>query len=208
MPHIPALWYFYTSVTYPQRFRRVKFVLIPPRFLQQQYLWNIAIQPAVGCYHSWTNIRCSGCSPLGEISLWNGTVLAYFGIQCVLSPSVRWLNRHKTIQRTSLCVCYVVIKYFPAHQSYAITINVSYMHQCIWLFGLAPSVSLRHAACERQWNWLQQHVYIHPTENKDCQFDSFAVTGGTVNCHYDKIVKLKVFWFSVALSMYSHCCNN
>ena len=90
--------------------------------------------------------------------------------------------RHKTIQRTSLSVCYVVMKNLPDHQSYAITINVSYMHQCKWIFGLAPSVSLRHAACERQWNWLQQHVYIHPTENKDRQFDNFAITGGTVHC--------------------------
>ena len=74
MLHIPTLRYFDTSVTYPQWFRRVKFVLIPPRFVQQQYLWNIAIQPAVGCYNSWANIQRSGCSPLGEISLWNGTI--------------------------------------------------------------------------------------------------------------------------------------
>ena len=83
MLHIPALWYFDTSITCPQWFRRVKFVLIPPRFVQQQYLWNIAIQPAVGCYISWANIRCSGCSPLGEISLWNGTIsgmLQYRGL--------------------------------------------------------------------------------------------------------------------------------
>ena len=65
MPHIPALWYFDTSVTYPQWFRRVKYVVIPPRFLSQQYLWNIAIHPAVGCFNSWANSRCSGCSPLG-----------------------------------------------------------------------------------------------------------------------------------------------
>ena len=67
MLHIPALWYFDTSVTYPQWFRRVKFVLIPPRFVQQQYLLNIVIQPAVGCYNWWANIQCSGLSPLGEI---------------------------------------------------------------------------------------------------------------------------------------------
>ena len=45
------------------RFRRVKFVVIPPRFVLQQYLWNIAIQPALGCYNSWANLRCSSCSP-------------------------------------------------------------------------------------------------------------------------------------------------
>ena len=44
------------------------------KFVQQQYLWYIAIQPVVGCYTSWANIRYSGCSPLGEISLWNGTI--------------------------------------------------------------------------------------------------------------------------------------
>ena len=71
MPHIPALWYFDTSVTYPQWFRRVKVVVIPPCFAWQQYLWNIAIQPAVGCYNSWVNLRCWGCLPLGERLLWN-----------------------------------------------------------------------------------------------------------------------------------------
>ena len=29
-------------------------------------MWNIAIQPAVGCYNSWANLQCSGCYPLGE----------------------------------------------------------------------------------------------------------------------------------------------
>ena len=61
---------FDTLVTYPQW---VKFVVILPRFVFQQYSWNIAIQPAMGCYNSWANLRCSSCSPLGEKSLWNGT---------------------------------------------------------------------------------------------------------------------------------------
>ena len=50
----------------PPWFRRVKLVVIPPRFILQQYLWNIAIQPAVGCYNSWANLRSSGCYPLGK----------------------------------------------------------------------------------------------------------------------------------------------
>ena len=33
MLHLPALWYFDTSVTYPQWFCRVKFVVKPPRFV-------------------------------------------------------------------------------------------------------------------------------------------------------------------------------
>ena len=37
-----------------------------PRFIKQQYLWNIAIQQAVDCYNSWANLWCSGCYPLGE----------------------------------------------------------------------------------------------------------------------------------------------
>ena len=43
-------------------------------FVKQQYLWNIAIQLAFSCYSSWANLRCSGCSPLEVISLWNGTI--------------------------------------------------------------------------------------------------------------------------------------
>ena len=61
----PHCGYFDISVTYLQIFRWVKFVVIPPRFVWQLYLWNIAIQQAVGCYNSWANLRCSSCSPLG-----------------------------------------------------------------------------------------------------------------------------------------------
>ena len=69
----PSLWYLdiSLSVIYPQGFCRVKFVIIPPDFVQQQYLWNIAIPPAVSCYNIWANINCLGCSPPGEKSLWN-----------------------------------------------------------------------------------------------------------------------------------------
>ena len=48
----------------PPWFRRVKLVVIPPRF----------IQPAVGCYNSWANLRCSGFYPLGEKSLRNRSI--------------------------------------------------------------------------------------------------------------------------------------
>ena len=44
-----AIFYFDISVIYLQGFHIVKFVIIPPYFILQQYLWNIAIQPAVGC---------------------------------------------------------------------------------------------------------------------------------------------------------------
>ena len=59
----------------PPLFRRVKLVVMPPRFIEQQYLWNIAIQPAVGCYKPWANLRCSGCYPLGEKLLWNRSIM-------------------------------------------------------------------------------------------------------------------------------------
>ena len=75
--HLLALWYFDSSVTYPQWVRRVKFVVVPPRFALQQYLWNIAMQPTVGCYNSWANSRCSGCSLLGEQLLWNRSIAVY-----------------------------------------------------------------------------------------------------------------------------------
>ena len=66
MLHLPALWYIDIPVICPQSFRRVKFVLIPSRFVQYQYLWNIAIQPSVSCYNVWANSCCSGCSLQGE----------------------------------------------------------------------------------------------------------------------------------------------
>ena len=37
-----------------------------PTFCIAAIFVNIAIRPAVGCYNSWANLRCSGCVPLGE----------------------------------------------------------------------------------------------------------------------------------------------
>ena len=56
-------------------FRRVKLVVIPLRLIQKQFLWNIAIQPVVGCYNSRANLRCSGCYPLGENLLWSRSII-------------------------------------------------------------------------------------------------------------------------------------
>ena len=36
--------------------------------------WDIVMQPAVGCYNSRANLRCSGCYPLGEKLLWNRSI--------------------------------------------------------------------------------------------------------------------------------------
>ena len=45
--------------------------------------------------------------------------------------------------------------------------------------------------CQQKYNY-----YIHHTENKDRQFDNFVVIGGTLSCHYDKIVKIEgIFGF-------------
>ena len=74
MCHLPALWYFDISVICPHRFCWVKFVLIPPCFVLQQYLWNICEISSVSCYNVWANSCCSGCSPLWEKSLRNGTI--------------------------------------------------------------------------------------------------------------------------------------
>ena len=73
-PHYGILTYISNI---PHKFRRFKFAIIPPCFAYQQYLWNIALQPSAGCYNVWADLRCSGCSPLGEKSLWNGTIAAF-----------------------------------------------------------------------------------------------------------------------------------
>ena len=53
---------------------------IPPMISQSQISCNTttfciaAIQPAVGCYNSWANLRCSGYLPLGGKLLWNRSI--------------------------------------------------------------------------------------------------------------------------------------
>ena len=42
--HCIFKWY-----EYPKDFTFVTFVIVPPYFVQKQYLWNNAIQPVVGC---------------------------------------------------------------------------------------------------------------------------------------------------------------
>ena len=59
---IYTLCYFVIPVTYPQGFHRVRIVIKLPSFIQQ-YLWNIAIQPAVGCSGLWARKE-----------LWNRTI--------------------------------------------------------------------------------------------------------------------------------------
>ena len=104
MLHIPALWYFGTWITYPPWFR-VKLVVIPPRFIQQHYLWNIAIQPAVGCSNSWANLRCFGCYPLGGKLLWNRSIVKVV-LQIMHSPTHLGLETDcvSILLYTGLCV--------------------------------------------------------------------------------------------------------
>ena len=63
-------------------FRRVQFVIIIPNppppytpcFVWNQNLWHITLPSSVSCSNVWANLRCSDYSPLGEQSLWSGTV--------------------------------------------------------------------------------------------------------------------------------------
>ena len=76
-PYARTLVFWHISnIPPPPWFRRVNLIVIPPRFKKQQYLWNIAIQPAVGCYNSWASLQCSACYPLGEKLLWNRSITA------------------------------------------------------------------------------------------------------------------------------------
>ena len=91
---------------------RVKLVVIPPCFVKQLYLWNIAIQLAVGFYNSWANLRSSGCYPLGEKLLWNrsisspAVVISFWKETSVLSLS---FNRHSDY----LNICSVFLLSLP-----------------------------------------------------------------------------------------------
>ena len=70
---IHAALFFYLALIYPSRLRRMKFVIITPCFVQQQYLWNITIKPAVGCYNIQANKCHLGCSPL-----WDRTIRPFW----------------------------------------------------------------------------------------------------------------------------------
>ena len=80
-----------------------------PTFLSQQYLWNIAIQPAVGCYNSWANFWGLGCLPLGEKLLWNRSIHMDYIDMCYAFDTLinfllsflpynkkPWINIHQT----------------------------------------------------------------------------------------------------------------
>ena len=98
---IPAWWYFDISVIYLKRLWRVKFVINPARFLQQQYLWNITIKPTAGCYNwdiqatgldAWASrVKCPArfVSHLHEICIYIWVVysLCFF---CCLFITVTW----------------------------------------------------------------------------------------------------------------------
>ena len=73
MLHLSVLCHFDISAIYPQGFHS-QICYDTPCFILQQYLLNIVIQSAVSCADLWANIRCSGCSPLGEKWLWNRTI--------------------------------------------------------------------------------------------------------------------------------------
>ena len=67
--------------------------------------WQLPVQPvmiisskwrhfrfsvAVGCYNSWAYARCSDCSSLGEISLWNGTVTLMMLADALTTSLTHW----------------------------------------------------------------------------------------------------------------------
>ena len=109
MLHIPALWYFDISVIRPHRFRRLKFAIMPPCFVYHQYLWNIALQPSVGCYNLWADLRCWGYSSLGEKSLLTLLIRCANWVallQCeLLLPQLHLHKIHKSIDNLNWRIC-------------------------------------------------------------------------------------------------------
>ena len=90
------------AVMCPQLFCRVKFVIVPPCFVKQQYLWNIAIQPKEGCHNVWAITRCSGWSPLGENHC--ETWLSHQNTQIRYSQQYIWLNNFRSTKlKYQLC---------------------------------------------------------------------------------------------------------
>ena len=110
MPHLHALWYFDTSVTYPHPTpdfveSNVKFVVIPQRFVQQQYLWIFAIPPTVGCYNSWPYSRCSGCSPQGGNCCETSQCIKMYNICSAAVHDLSWWHHQMETFSVLLAIC-------------------------------------------------------------------------------------------------------
>ena len=64
MLHIPALWYFDTSITYPPMISESQTCCNTATFCMAAIF--VKYCNTTGSYNPWANLRCSGCSPLGE----------------------------------------------------------------------------------------------------------------------------------------------
>ena len=152
---MPALWYFNISSICPHKFQRVKFVLILPCFVLQQYLWNIAIQPSVSCYYVWANSCCSGCSQLGEKSLWDYFAVSFFPkiFKCMAGLIQAW-NVHSAL-------------YFLANSS---------KEQRWFLCGLHMGDSLHSVYCHFLKNeCCLSYIPVHPAFNLRSRYNYLSL---------------------------------
>ena len=128
-------------------------------------------------------------------------VLAYYDIQGFYHRPLQimfggYINRHKNIQRTSQSTQRMLCGHEkPSRTSIICDYHQGFvyasMYMDIWPNFISLTTSCRLLEAIKLTTAI---CFIHPTENKDRHFDNFAVTGGTLSCHYDKIVKLKVFF--------------
>ena len=162
MLHIPALWYFDIKAIYLQGCCRVKFVIIPPGFVMQQYLWNIAIQPEVGCNNVWANTHCSGCSPLGGKSLWNKAILS---VKMSTVKKVTWKMAVSFGGLNKLTYSFANLRFtFPVKSFHYVKSSTDWQHQAgvtvfslpfnlpliIWTLGSSESLTC-HTGWHRSW---------------------------------------------------------
>ena len=186
MLHIPALWYFGTSVTYPPWFRRVKLVVIPPRFIKQQYLWNISIQPAVGCYNSWANLRCSGCNPLGGKLLWNRSIIQMYMITRLIWTPMS--SAPKKADKLSPLSSFCPLDRDQLHAEIHEISNTHYPHLCtvvqkfnikdIFMILLRPNCYFSGCCLCRGW-WWRWWWHVHNSEKQgfwwvECYFEQLG----------------------------------
>ena len=82
---------------------------------------------------------------LPQVSVWFKMFITYIYTLCsmVISTAIKLYRGDHNL----LCICYVVMKNLPEHQSYAITIKVPYMHQCIWIYRNSYSDN------DTRWKW-------------------------------------------------------
>ena len=129
------------------------------------------MQPAVGCYNSWANLRCSGCYPLGEKLLWNRSIVLQ---RCSISSKLNltYMDILATNSYNSI-TCHLRCMYKPSIFScrtaegklFPYVFPAIYMSRIVYIrWGFVPAFSIFNSAAVEVLEWIS-NLILHLTEH-------------------------------------------